>query len=90
MRVLMWILGRCEGKYDADLSPIGYLPKAEDINIEGLNGITRDTIRELLTIDKQSWLEDVAHIREFYAFVGQAVPHALYDELDALEARLKN
>ena len=90
MRVLMWILGRCEGKYDADLSPIGYLPKAEDINIEGLNGITRDTIRELLTIDKQSWLDDVAHIREFYAFVGQAVPHALYDELDALEARLKN
>ena len=49
----------------------------------------KDTIKELLTIDKQSWLDDVANIKEFYAQVGDRVPAELYDELAALEARLK-
>ena len=88
MRVLMWILARCEGKVEAELSPIGYLPKAEDINIEGLDGVTVDTIRELLSVDSKSWLEDVQNIKEFYAQVGARVPKEMYDELAALEARL--
>ena len=88
MRVLLWILDRCEGKVDADITPIGYVPKAEDINIEGLEDITLDTVKELLSVDKASWLEDVANIKEFYAQVGDAVPQTMYDELAALEARL--
>ncbi len=89
MRVLMWILDRCAGKVDADITPIGYLPKAEDINIEGLEDVTLDTIKELLTVDNASWLEDIDNIKAFYAQVGDRVPQALYDELAALEARLK-
>ena len=89
MRVLMWILDRCEGKVDADISPIGYLPKAEDINIDGLSDISLETIRNLLSVDVESWLEDIANIKEFYALVGDRVPVALKDELAALEARLK-
>jgi phosphoenolpyruvate carboxykinase (GTP) len=88
MRVLMWILARCEGKVDAVETPIGFVPKAEDINIEELEGVTVDTIKELLTIDKQSWLDDVANIKEFYAQVGDRVPAELYDELAKLEANL--
>jgi len=88
MRVLMWILARCEGKVDADMTAIGYIPKAEDINIEGLNDVTLDTIKELLTVDTASWLEDVENIKEFYKTVGNRVPAAMYDELAALEARL--
>ncbi|MBE6531221.1 MAG: phosphoenolpyruvate carboxykinase (GTP) [Ruminococcaceae bacterium] len=89
MRVLMWILDRCEGKVDADITPIGYVPNAEDINIEGLEDVTLDTIKELLTVDTASWLEDVENIKAFYAQVGNRVPQAMYDELAALEARLK-
>ena len=89
MRVLMWILDRCAGKVDADISPIGYLPKAEDIAIEGLADVSIETIRELLSVDVKSWLEDVENIKEFYALVGDRVPVALKDELAALEARLK-
>ena len=89
MRVLDWILARCEGKVEANLTPIGYTPKAEDINIEGLEGISLDTIQELLSVDVDSWLEDVANIKEFYAQVGDRVPETLYDELAALEARLQ-
>ena len=89
MRVLMWILDRCDGKVDADITAIGYVPKAEDINVEGLEDVTLDTIKDLLTVDKASWLEDVANIKAFYAQVGDRVPQALYDELAALEARLQ-
>jgi len=88
MRVLLWILDRCAGKVDAVETPIGFVPKAEDIDIEGLDGITVDTIRDLLTVDNKSWLEDIDNIKEFYALVGDRVPAELYEELAALEARL--
>ena len=89
MRVLLWILDRCDGKVDAVETPIGFVPKAEDINIEGLEDVTIDTIRELLTIDTESWLEDVENIKTFYKQVGDRVPAELYEELAALEANLK-
>ncbi len=88
MRVLLWILARCAGEVDAVETAIGYVPKAEDINIEGLDGITVDTIKELLTVDVASWKEDVANIREFYAQIGDHVPAELHEELDALAKRL--
>ena len=87
MRVLLWILDRCSGAADAAETPIGYVPKAEDINIEGLD-IDIDVIRDLLTVDKASWLEDVENIKEFYKLVGDHVPAELYEELAALESRL--
>lgn len=87
MRVLLWILDRCAGKADAVETPIGYVPYAEDINIEGLD-ISRDTIRDLLTVDKEAWLADVENIKDFYKLVGDHVPAEMYDELEALEARL--
>ena len=88
LRVLEWILKRCAGEVDADLSPIGYLPKPEDINIDGLD-ITVDTVKDLLSVDREAWLEDVVNIRDFYAFVGDSVPAELHKELNQLEARLK-
>ena len=88
MRVLLWILDRCEGKVDANITPIGYVPNAEDIDIEGLEGVDLDTIKALLEVDVDSWLSDVENIKEFYAQVGARVPAAMYDELAALEARL--
>ena len=88
MRVLLWILARCEDKVGAVETAIGYVPKAEDINIEGLNGITVDTIKNLLSVDVDSWKEDCKNIREFYGVIGDHMPKELYEELDALEKRL--
>lgn len=88
MRVLLWILARCDDAVDAVETPVGYVPKPEDINVDGLKDVTIDTIKELLKIDTESWKEDVKNIREFYALVGDRVPAELHAELDALEKRL--
>ncbi len=87
MRVLDWILARCEDKVEARETAIGYVPYAKDINIDGLD-IDVDTIEGLLSVDKASWLEDVENIKSFYAQVGDRVPATMYEELKALEDRL--
>ena len=88
MRVLDWILARCEDKVEARETAIGYVPYAKDINIDGLDDITVDTVEGLLSVDKASWLEDVENIKAFYAQVGDRVPAIMYEELKALEDRL--
>ncbi|MEG1719816.1 MAG: phosphoenolpyruvate carboxykinase (GTP), partial [Clostridia bacterium] len=70
MRVLNWILARCDDTVNAVETPIGYVPNAEDIEIEGLEGITVDTIKELLNVDKSLWQEEISGIKEFYNKIG--------------------
>ncbi len=87
LRVLEWILARCEDKVDAKEVAIGYVPNAEDINIEGLD-ITIDTIKELLNVDKDMWIEEAKGIEEFYAQFGDRLPKELRVKLDELKERL--
>ncbi|MGN0819154.1 MAG: phosphoenolpyruvate carboxykinase (GTP) [Christensenellaceae bacterium] len=87
LRVLEWILKRCEGKVDAQEVAIGYVPYAEDINIEGLD-ITVDTIKDLLTVDNATWKEETVGIEEFYAQFGDRLPKELSEKLADLKARL--
>ena len=88
LRVLEWILARCDGKVEAEDTAIGFVPKAEVINIEGLDGITVDTIKELLTVDKANWTEEAKGIEEFYAQFGDRLPKELSEKLAELKARL--
>ncbi len=86
MRVLLWILDRCEGKVDAVESPIGYLPK--EIDTTGLD-VSDDVMKELLSVDKKIWLEDVDNAREYFAQFGSRLPKEITEELNKLEANLK-
>ena len=87
LRVLEWIIDRCENKVDARESAIGYLPYAKDINIDGLD-IDEAVIEDLLTVDKDTWLKEVEGIKEFYAQFGDRLPAELAAELKSLEERL--
>ncbi len=87
MRVLEWIVDRCEGKTDAVDTPIGYEPKPEAINIEGLD-IDLATVTELLSVDVNLWKEEAKGIHEFYGKFGDRLPKELADQLTALEKRL--
>ena len=86
MRVLLWILDRCEGKVDAVESPIGYLPK--EIDTTDLD-ISDDVMKELLSVDKEVWLEDVENQKEYFAQFGSRLPKEISEELAKLEANLK-
>ena len=88
MRVLMWILARCNGEVDAVETPIGYVPNPEDINIEGLD-IDIDTLKGLLNVDKALWAEEAEGIDEFYKSIGARVPKELWDEYENLKNNLK-
>lgn len=88
LRVLEWIMKRCFDEVDADETPLGYEPRPEDIDLED-SGVDLETLRGLLSVDRDLWLEDVAAIRSFYAKFGDKLPPVLAQELDALEARLK-
>ena len=89
MRVLDWIIKRCEGTVDAVETPIGYLPKKEDLNLEGIEDeVTPEILDELLAVDKDLWKAEVADIREFYKQFGDRLPKAMADQLNNLEARL--
>ena len=87
MRVLDWIIRRTEGAAEAVETPIGYVPKPEDINLNGLD-MTVDDVANLLTVDKELWKEDAENIESFYAKFGDKLPEALRKELDTLKANL--
>ena len=87
MRVLDWMLKRIAGEVDAEETAIGYVPKAEDINIEGLD-MSVDTVRGLLAIDKENWKKEVEGIKEFYAKFGDKLPKELAKQAEELESRL--
>ena len=87
MRVLDWILKRCEETVDADETAIGYVPKPEDINLEGC-GVDEETLKGLLNVDTETWKKEAEGIKEFYKKFGDRLPKELDAELSALESRL--
>ena len=87
MRVLDWMLKRIAGEVEAEETAIGYVPKAEDINIEGLD-MSVDTVKGLLAIDKENWKKEVEGIKEFYAKFGDKLPKELAKQAEELEKKL--
>ncbi len=88
MRVLNWILDRCDGKADAVETEIGYVPRVDDIDRTDLD-ISRETLQSILTVDKDVWREEAAGIEEHYKKFGDKLPAELREQLEALKERLK-
>ena len=88
MRVLDWIVDRCEGKVDAQETAIGYLPYAKDINLDGLD-MTEEQLDKILDVDKDAWEEELKGVEELYAKFGDHLPKELADELATVKANLE-
>jgi len=92
MRVLDWIIKRCEGTIDAKETAIGYVPNMGDINVTGIEDeVTPEIMEKLLDVDTGLWTKEIAEMRNYYkelADKGARIPAALEAQLDALEARL--
>jgi len=88
LRVLEWIVDRCEGKADAVETPIGFVPKAEQIDLEGLD-FSLDTLKSILEVKKDQWVKESEGIEEFYKKFGDKLPTELKEQLDILKSKLK-
>lgn len=89
MRVLAWIVERCQGKRDARETPIGFLPKVEDIDINGID-VSTETMQALLSVDPALWKQETVAISEYFAEFGDRIPQTLMTELDKITSALQS
>ncbi|MEZ5499161.1 MAG: phosphoenolpyruvate carboxykinase (GTP) [Steroidobacteraceae bacterium] len=87
LRVIAWMLNRCQKRVDATETAIGYLPRTADLNTEGLQ-IDSATLQALLAVDKSQWQKEAAAIDEYLGEFGQRLPDELASEVKALQQRL--
>ncbi|MDL5352500.1 phosphoenolpyruvate carboxykinase (GTP) [Microbacterium sp. zg-YB36] len=87
-RVIDWIIRRVQGEVPAVDSPIGRLPRIEDLDLDGID-VPQADLDQLFSIDPGSWLRETQLTEEFYDTFDGRVPATLYAELAALRYRLK-
>ena len=88
MRVLKWIIDRCEGRGGAGESPIGSIPRAEDLDLDGLEGVSPERMRELLAVEPEEWAKELKGQKEFFKTLEPYLPDELLEELQKLGQRL--
>jgi phosphoenolpyruvate carboxykinase (GTP) len=86
-RVIKWIIERLDDAAEAVDTPIGRVPTPDALDVTGLD-LDAATIERLVSVDVETWREEVPQIEEHYAFIGKALPADLRDELAELEKRL--
>jgi phosphoenolpyruvate carboxykinase (GTP) len=86
-RVLKWAIERIEGKAAAQETPIGYVPTADDLDLEGLDAPRAD-IEVALAVDVDEWRAEIPLIEEWFDKIGTSLPTSMRDELEALKLRL--
>src|SRR3954465_11045486 len=67
MRVLKWIIDRCEGHGGGAETEIGTIPRPEDFDFAELNDVSRETMRELFSIKPEEWKKELESQSEFFA-----------------------
>ena len=85
MRVLNWIVDRCNGTADAVETAIGYVPNAEDIDLTDLD-FDIETLKSILAVDADVWAKEAAEIEEHYKKFGDKLPAELRAQLETLKA----
>ncbi|HEV3410622.1 MAG TPA: phosphoenolpyruvate carboxykinase (GTP) [Chthoniobacterales bacterium] len=86
MRVLKWIIDRVENRGGAAETPIGFIPRPEDFDLEELD-ITRETMRELFAIKPEEWKKELESQATFFESLGEDMPRELVAQRDAAAAR---
>ncbi len=87
LRVIEWIIERCHDNVDAEETPIGFVPKKEDLDLEGLE-LDENILNDLLKVPVQEWKKEAGEIRKFYSQFGNRLPSELNKELDNLDKKL--
>ncbi len=89
IRILDWILKRCENEVEAKETAIGLLPYEKDINLDETD-VSLEDLKSTLSIDTSEWQTEVKDIKQFFSGLGERFPSQLTDEINKLEQKLKN
>ena len=87
-RVLKWVFERCNGTADAIETAIGNMPTLDAIDFDGLD-MAEEDIANLMRVDTDGWLSELAGIEEYYATFGDRLPTELSNQVAALRERLE-
>ena len=88
MRVLEWIVNRCNGKAAGVETKIGFSPSYDEFNSAGITGFTKESFDAVMALDNAEWQAEIAGQEEFFASVGEALPKELIAQRAALAARM--
>ena len=88
LRVLRWIIERIRGGGDAVETPIGMIPTPSALDVGGLD-LSPAVQEQLLSVDRESWRDELRNLREFFAKFGSRLPPAISAETEALATRLR-
>ena len=88
LRIIEWILARCRGEADARVTPIGYVPTPDSLDLTGLD-IDRETLAKLFACNDDDWLQETEAIGEFFEKFSSRFPKELWEQYQALRLRLK-
>ena len=83
MRVLKWIIDRCEGHGGGAETEVGTIPRPEDFDLAELD-ITRETMRALFSIQPAEWEKELQAQEEFFDVIGRDMPRELVAQHDRL------
>ncbi|RPI73535.1 MAG: phosphoenolpyruvate carboxykinase (GTP), partial [Ignavibacteriales bacterium] len=78
MRVLKWIIDRTKGEGYSVESPLGWVPKYEDLNWEGLEDFTHDMFTKIMLIDREAWKEEILSHSELFAKLYDKLPKEFF------------
>lgn len=87
IRVLEWIFDRTNNANNAIETPIGLVPKEEALNTSGLD-LSADVLRDLLSVDKSAWKDELQDMREYMKQFGNRTPDGILQQMEKLEQRL--
>jgi phosphoenolpyruvate carboxykinase (GTP) len=87
MRILKWVVERCEGKGGAAATPLGNMPRYEDIEWSGLD-LGRERFAELTRVDPALWRKEVKDHAELFDKLKARMPKELYAQRERLERAL--
>jgi phosphoenolpyruvate carboxykinase (GTP) len=87
LRVLSWVIDRCEGRAKAHETPIGYLPHKEDLDLKGLD-LPEGALHQLLDLDLDAWHREIDDIGRYLEEFGDRLPAALRSEYQRVKAAL--
>jgi phosphoenolpyruvate carboxykinase (GTP) len=88
MRVLKWIIDRCQGKVGAAEASLGWIPRWEDFDTEGLDGFTLEKFEELQQMDPVEWRREILSQDELFMDLYQFLPKDMIFQRELLVARL--